>query len=78
MATTIVSQNVNIAEIVFEAVESHIPDSEEVKAIRGLLKRVRPFVDSDLAWDMEMIINTALGQATEDGFKAGWEMRGRV
>lgn len=79
MARTIIPErvaNINIAETVFEEVEMRMPDnSEELDAVMRL---VHAAVGWDLFRDLEIAVNITIGQAMEDGFHIGWEMRGKV
>lgn len=79
MARTIIPErvaNINIAETVFEEVEMRMPDnSEELDAVMRL---VHAAVGWDLFRDLEIAVNMTIGQAMEDGFHIGWEMRGKV
>lgn len=67
--------NVNIAEVLFEAVEQTMPDHDE--EFRALLRRVGAQLGQELYFDLEMAINLRVGQAMEDGFNAGWQLRGK-
>lgn len=69
-------RNVNIAAIVFEAIEESMPNRTE--ELCQVMKRVRPLISRELFSDLEFAVNTAIGTATEDGFHAGWELRAKA
>lgn len=79
MASMIITEcvaKVNIADVVFEAVETSVPDDRE--ELDEVLDRVRSAVSWDLFRELEVIINMTIGQAMEDGFHIGWELRGKA
>lgn len=69
-------KNVNIAAVVFEAIEESMPNSTE--ELCQVMKQVRPLIGGQLFRDLEFAINCAIGTAMEDGFHAGWELRGKA
>ncbi len=69
-------RNVNIAAIVFEAIEESMPNRTE--ELCQIMKQVRPLISRELYSDLEFAVNTAISQATEDGFTAGWELRAKA
>ena len=69
-------RNVNIAAIVFEAIEESMPNRTE--ELCQIMKRVRPLISRELYSDLEFAVNTAISTAMEDGFTAGWELRAKA
>lgn len=79
MARTIIPEcvaNVNIADAVFEAVETSLPYNTE--DLDEVMHRVRTSIPWELFRDLEFAVNMTVGQAMEDGFHIGWEMRGKA
>ena len=75
---TIVNQvvaDVNIAGVLFEAIEQTMPDHDQ--EFRALLRKVGAILGQELYFDLEIAINIRVGQAMEDGFNAGWQLRGK-
>jgi hypothetical protein len=68
--------NVDIPGAVFESIEGSLP--EDNPDCREVVSSVRPLIDRDLYFDLEMAVNTLVAEALEQGFRIGWELRGKA
>lgn len=72
----ILTPTVNIAETVFAAVENQLPDDAD--AFYQPLNSIRHLISKGAYFDLELAANLRAGQALENGFVAGWELRGKA
>lgn len=72
----ILTPTINIAETVFAAIENQLPDDAD--AFYLALNSIKHLISSEAYFDLELAANLRAGQALENGFVAGWELRGKA
>lgn len=74
--TTSVTRTHDYCGIIYEAIDTSIPDEDE--AYNDLIRRLRSHLPNDLFFELDMTCNLRVGAALENGFRAGWNARSEI
>lgn len=76
MAKRILSQQVDVVEVLFNTVENSLTD--DTTEVYEVLTKIREVIGGEMFDSLESAIGYRVYKAQRAGFSAGWQMRGQL